>query len=218
MVSLMTGFFGVLCKRSRGYKFIKPAVSGSSGLPSRRFETNGFVRKRREIDEKMVPCESCGSSCLNGQGCLEQSQGSSRTPKGLLQYGALAGAAGISSHFSEQSRSFSSAKENGLEQYVDVLKTAKNTSTKYTRLDDLSELVKALESGLVRSDGNSKFLSVPQLVLRELTFRAFTEIMHFLRSEHLEQLKRVLDDPEASDNDKFVSMQLIKNACIAAGR
>ena len=43
------------------------------------------------------------------------------------------------------------------------------------------------------------------------------DIAHFLRSAHLRQLRTVLDDPEASDNDRFVALDLLKNATIAAG-
>ena len=43
------------------------------------------------------------------------------------------------------------------------------------------------------------------------------DIAHFLRPDHLAQLRTVLDDPEASDNDRFVALDLLKNATIAAG-
>ena len=43
------------------------------------------------------------------------------------------------------------------------------------------------------------------------------DIAHYLRTSHLEQLAKILDDPEASDNDRFVALDLLKNASIAAG-
>ena len=43
------------------------------------------------------------------------------------------------------------------------------------------------------------------------------EIAHLLRPGHLAQLAAILDDPEASPNDRFVALELLKNACIAAG-
>ena len=43
------------------------------------------------------------------------------------------------------------------------------------------------------------------------------DIAHFLRPGHLQQLRNILDDPEASDNDRFVALDLLKNADIAAG-
>ena len=43
------------------------------------------------------------------------------------------------------------------------------------------------------------------------------DISHFLRPSHLAQLRKILDDPESSGNDRFVALDLLKNACIAAG-
>ena len=43
------------------------------------------------------------------------------------------------------------------------------------------------------------------------------DIAHFLRPGHLQQLRNILDDPEASDNDRFVALDLLKNANISAG-
>jgi fumarate hydratase class I len=43
------------------------------------------------------------------------------------------------------------------------------------------------------------------------------DIAHFLRPGHLQQLRNILDDPEASDNDRFVALDLLKNAAISAG-
>ena len=53
--------------------------------------------------------------------------------------------------------------------------------------------------------------------LRLLSEEAFHDINHFLRADHLEQLRKILDDDEASPNDKFVAMDLLKNASISAG-
>jgi fumarate hydratase, class I len=50
-----------------------------------------------------------------------------------------------------------------------------------------------------------------------LAREAMRDIAHFLRPGHLAQLRKILDDPEASDNDKFVALDLLKNAGIAAG-
>ncbi len=61
------------------------------------------------------------------------------------------------------------------------------------------------------------FLKVEPDTIRELTAEAMHDIAHFLRTSHLEQLRKILDDPEASDNDKFVALDLLKNAAIAAG-
>ena len=61
------------------------------------------------------------------------------------------------------------------------------------------------------------FLKVEPEALRMLTATAMRDIAHLLRSSHLAQLRAILDDPEASDNDRFVALDLLKNASIAAG-
>src|SRR5262249_8304169 len=60
-------------------------------------------------------------------------------------------------------------------------------------------------------------LVIEQETLRALSEAAFTDINHLLRPAHLKQLRKILDDPEASDNDKFVAYDFLKNANIAAG-
>jgi fumarate hydratase class I len=50
-----------------------------------------------------------------------------------------------------------------------------------------------------------------------LAREAMRDIAHYLRPAHLTQLRKILDDPEASQNDKFVALDLLKNASIAAG-
>jgi fumarate hydratase class I len=61
------------------------------------------------------------------------------------------------------------------------------------------------------------FLKVEPEAIRRLTAEAMREIAHFLRPGHLQQLRNILDDPEASDNDRFVATDLLKNAAISAG-
>jgi fumarate hydratase, class I len=58
---------------------------------------------------------------------------------------------------------------------------------------------------------------VERAALQALAEAAFTDINHLLRSGHLAQLRSILDDPEATPNDKFVAYDLIRNANIAAG-
>jgi len=60
-------------------------------------------------------------------------------------------------------------------------------------------------------------LVIEREALRALSEVAFTDINHLLRPAHLKQLRKILDDPEASDNDKFVAYDFLKNANIAAG-
>ena len=62
-----------------------------------------------------------------------------------------------------------------------------------------------------------KFLEVEPQLLTVLTSAATHDIAHLLRPAHLRQLRSILDDPEASPNDRYVARDLLKNACIAAG-
>jgi fumarate hydratase class I len=77
---------------------------------------------------------------------------------------------------------------------------------------------------LVSGDGVSslstfgrKILEVDPQALTLLTTTAMRDIAHLLRPAHLSQLRSILDDPEASPNDRYVARDLLKNACIAAG-
>ena len=60
-------------------------------------------------------------------------------------------------------------------------------------------------------------LQVDPSAITRLTSEAMRDIAHFLRPGHLQQLRNILDDPEASDNDRFVALDLLKNAAISAG-
>jgi len=61
------------------------------------------------------------------------------------------------------------------------------------------------------------FLKVEPEAIRRLTAEAMHDIAHYLRPAHLAQLRTILDDPDASDNDRFVALDLLKNASVAAG-
>ncbi|MFE5583675.1 fumarate hydratase [Kitasatospora sp. NPDC056531] len=65
--------------------------------------------------------------------------------------------------------------------------------------------------------GGRSFLQVEPEALRLLTAEAMHDISHYLRPAHLAQLRRILDDPEASPNDRFVALDLLKNVNISAG-
>jgi len=69
----------------------------------------------------------------------------------------------------------------------------------------------------VELDGNT-FLRVDPDALTRLAAEAYGDVSFLLRPGHLAQLQRILDDPEASDNDRFVALELLKNANIASGR
>ncbi len=62
-----------------------------------------------------------------------------------------------------------------------------------------------------------EFLKVSPAAITELTTEAIHDISHYLREEHLEQLASILTDPESSANDRFVALDLLKNANISAG-
>jgi fumarate hydratase class I len=65
--------------------------------------------------------------------------------------------------------------------------------------------------------GEKEFLQVEPAALVKLTHEAIHDINHYLRAEHLQQLTNIVKDPEASPNDRFVAIDLLKNANIAAG-
>ncbi|NLU72157.1 fumarate hydratase [Streptomyces sp. HNM0575] len=91
--------------------------------------------------------------------------------------------------------------------YTDLLPTGEDP-TPYRLVT--SEGVRTFEAG------GRTFLQVEPEALRLLAAEAVHDISHYLRPEHLAQLRRILDDPEASANDRFVALDLLKNANIAA--
>ncbi|MBL1099138.1 fumarate hydratase [Streptomyces coffeae] len=91
--------------------------------------------------------------------------------------------------------------------YTDLLPLGEDT-TPYRLVT--SEGVSTFEA-----DGRT-FLKVEPEALRTLAAEAMHDISHYLRPTHLAQLRRILDDPEASANDRFVALDLLKNANIAA--
>ena len=60
--------------------------------------------------------------------------------------------------------------------------------------------------------GKKIILNIHPRVLELLSERAFGDISHLLRPSHLKQLKNILEDGEASDNDKYVGLEMFKNA------
>ena len=66
------------------------------------------------------------------------------------------------------------------------------------------------------ADGRT-FLKVDPEAIQRLTAEAMHDIAHYLRPAHLAQLRRIIDDPEASGNDRFVALDLLKNVNISAG-
>ena len=66
-------------------------------------------------------------------------------------------------------------------------------------------------------NGN-EYINVSGDIMTKLTIQAFDDVSHLLRPKHLQQVRNILDDKEASSNDKFVAMELLKNANIASSR
>jgi len=65
--------------------------------------------------------------------------------------------------------------------------------------------------------GDRTFLTITAETLQKVAYEAIHDISHYLRTSHLEQLRAIFDDPEASSNDRFVALDLLKNANISAG-
>ncbi|GIX64121.1 fumarate hydratase [Babesia caballi] len=148
------------------------------------------VRPAWSLRRHMGPCKGCKCFATEAAGpCARQPPQAAETPK-----------------FDQR--------------FVDPLKKAGSTDGyEFERLDDLSALIKLVDVAVpsLSRGASAKMLVVPSEAIEKLTERAFVEIMHFLRTEHLRQLRGILDDEEASNNDRFVAMQLIKNACVASG-
>ena len=94
-------------------------------------------------------------------------------------------------------------------QHTEVLPLGKDTTTEYRLVTDQGvEVVEA---------AGRKFLQIEPEALTTLARTAITDIQHLLRTSHLAQLRAIVDDPEASGNDRFVAMDLLRNAAISAG-
>ena len=92
--------------------------------------------------------------------------------------------------------------------YSDLLPIGKDTTT-YRNLGTTGVSVEKI--------GNREILTVAPEAIEMLTSTAMHDISHYLRTAHLEQLASILRDPESSPNDRFVALDLLKNANISAG-
>jgi fumarate hydratase class I len=92
--------------------------------------------------------------------------------------------------------------------YTDLLPIGPDTTTYRCLSTDGIEVVDL---------GETEFLRVSGEALAALTAEAMHDIAHYLRPAHLAQLRAIIDDPEASANDRFVARDLLENANIAAG-
>ena len=92
--------------------------------------------------------------------------------------------------------------------YSDLLPIGADT-TKYRKIGN--EGVSTIKLG------DKEFLQIEPIALEKLTEIALHDISHYLRPAHLQQLANIISDPEASPNDRFVAIDLLKNANISAG-
>jgi fumarate hydratase class I len=93
--------------------------------------------------------------------------------------------------------------------YTPLLPLGEDTTTPYRLLTT---------DGVEQVDlGGTSFLRVSDEAIRLLTAEAIKDISHLLRPGHLQQLAKILDDPDASANDRFVATELLQNANIASG-
>ena len=92
--------------------------------------------------------------------------------------------------------------------YQELFDLKHDVTTPYRKLT--SDYVSVVDAG-----NNHKFLKVDPKGLELLSEEAFKDVSHLLRPGHLQSLSNILKDPEASPNDKFVALELLKNANIA---
>src|ERR1700754_1812422 len=85
--------------------------------------------------------------------------------------------------------------------------------------EDLTDYRLVSDEGVdvVKGPGGRTFLTVEAAAITQLTAEAMHDIAHYLRPAHLSQLRSIIDDPKASPNDRFVALDLLRNANIAAG-
>jgi fumarate hydratase class I len=95
------------------------------------------------------------------------------------------------------------------EEYQEMFPLGDDT-TPYRKLT--SQFVRTIQAN------GREILEVAPEGLTMLADQAIRDCQHLLRPGHLAQLRKIIDDPEASDNDRFVAVELLKNANIAAGR
>ena len=94
--------------------------------------------------------------------------------------------------------------------YQEMFEHGADDATEYRKLT--SDYVST-----ARFDGQ-EILKVEAEGLGLMARQAMDDVSHLLRASHLAQLRKILDDPEASENDRFVALELLRNANIASAR
>lgn len=116
----------------------------------------------------------------------------------------------FSSAVSRSVRAFSTAKSSPVFKYQDLFETP-------SKIEPVSGWKKLSDDHVSTTTFKGKqILEVSPEALRLLSNQAMIDIAHLLRPAHLQQLSNILKDPEASSNDRFVALELLKNANIAA--
>jgi fumarate hydratase, class I len=105
---------------------------------------------------------------------------------------------------------------------ADILQGVADAEFRYSDLlptgaDDTPYRLLTTEGVRTFEAGGRTFLQVDPEVIQRLTAEAMHDISHYLRPGHLAQLRKIIDDPEASGNDRFVALDLLKNVNISAG-
>jgi fumarate hydratase, class I len=85
------------------------------------------------------------------------------------------------------------------------------------RPDETSYRRLGLSPGAIVEGAGRTFLQIDPATITALVREAVQDIQHMLRPAHLAQLRAIVDDPEASANDRFVATDLLRNACVSAG-
>lgn len=92
--------------------------------------------------------------------------------------------------------------------YTPILPLGADT-TDYRRLD--------IAGARTVHGAGREFLDVDPAAVEQLAFEAYRDVSHLLRSSHLRQVAAILEDPEASPNDRYVATELLRNANVASG-
>jgi len=100
-------------------------------------------------------------------------------------------------------------------QYQELFPSETPVEIPWTRLPELESGV-SLQTITGPAGGKRTIVMVEPFVLRKLAERAISDVEHYLRPGHLAQLAKIMEDPEASDNDRFTAHNLLQNATIAA--
>ncbi|PHJ24580.1 fumarate hydratase [Cystoisospora suis] len=185
-----------------------PSSSSSTSFSLRREDSSSFSSSSRPFSDRGCMCPR--ASVLSGSSsspCLSCS---------IEDSSSFSSCTSKRSHERKEARSFSSSVPPGTPEFVykKVFDSPTTIDVPYKRIDDLSNMIKMIDV----PDWDKPLLYVSGDLISSLTKRAFEDISFYLRSSHLASLRRIFDDPEASENDRFVALTLLKNANIAAGR